>query len=192
MTMGLEFRRGVSAGDPIAEETVDRLRFGLTDLYSESGENYTMVASNPPFTGAVVFGHVNFDGIHEQLQALRESSDRIEEAIDALANAPQPSIVPLSTLAPAPYEFTKPMFALVEPVISDDSEDDCEYVASFVEANVAATGDTIEEAVRFLKDRMVDKLVLLEKLPKLGHQLQHQLHILRDAIRKCPEEAETK
>ena len=158
----------------------------------EPGENYSMITNKPFFGGAIVVGDVNFWGIQGQLQELQETALRIEKSVNTMMDAPQPLVVPISTLSPAAYEIMRPIFAVVEPVIPEDPDDDCEYIASFIEANVAASGDTVEEAVRFLKDRLIDKLVLLESLPKLGRHLQRQLHILRDMIRKCPEEAVTK
>ena len=60
------------------------------------------------------------------------------------------------------------------------------YVASFVDANVNASGETVNDAVDNLKDMMVALLESLGSLPKkrLGKGPARQLAVLRAFIRK--------
>jgi hypothetical protein len=92
--------------------------------------------------------------------------------------------VPINTFAPMPFEPTKPISVLVEPV-SDESGEPCEYIATFVDGVVSATGDTIEDAVAMLKDRMVGQLKSLGKAApaSLGMIPRQQLAALQSVMR---------
>jgi predicted RNase H-like HicB family nuclease len=85
----------------------------------------------------------------------------------------------VATLAPAPYEVIKEIPVWVRP--EGDS-----YVASFVDANVNASGETVNDAVDNLKDMMTALLKSLGSLPKacLGKGPARQLAVLRAFIRK--------
>jgi len=132
------------------------------------------------------------DDVAAQLLELREKIGGIERAVDRLMGLPQPLVVPISTFAPEPYEFVRPIFAVVEPIVPDDPEEDCTYLARFIEGRVGATGSTVEDAIQCLKEALISKWNLLEKLPKLGKAMRHQKSILQDVIRRCPGEAATK
>ena len=56
---------------------------------------------------------------------------------------------------------------LVEPVL-DQSGEAFEYIASFTDGAISATGDTIEECLSMLKDRMVAQYRLLTRLPRVS------------------------
>jgi predicted RNase H-like HicB family nuclease len=156
------------------------------NVSEEPGENYTLVAS------VFVYGKADLSQFDGQLRDLRDVALRIENSINVLVNTPHSFVVPISTMSPEPYKLDHTLFAVVEPVVPDDPEEDCEFVASFPEASVAASGDTIEEAVRLLKERLIERMQFLEEHPSLGDRLHRQLAVLRDVIRKCPEEATTK
>ena len=96
-------------------------------------------------------------------------------------------IIPINTFAPSPFEPIRPITALVEPVIGENQEP-CEYIASFVDGVVSATGDTIEDALAMLKDRMVGQLTLLTKVPleRLGAIPRQQLAALLSVMRRIP------
>ncbi len=64
-----------------------------------------------------------------------------------------PLLIPVESLAPEPYAVIKPIPAVVR------KEDD-EYIASFFDANLAASGDTQAEAIFNLKDIIVAALEL--------------------------------
>lgn len=87
--------------------------------------------------------------------------------------------VPITTFAPEPYELIKEIKAVVQPV-----ED--EFVATFFDANINASGGTQQDAVANLKDIMLGLLEVLEEEPeaKLGKEPARQLAILREFIRR--------
>jgi hypothetical protein len=126
--------------------------------------------------------------IMEQSAEIRELKELVKDRNDT----PRPILVPITTFAPHPFEVLKTIIAVVEPVIPDDPTEDCEYVAEYVEAHVGASGDTVQDAVDNLKDRLLSTLELLEKMPKLSKRLEGQLAVLHSVIRRCPDEAKIK
>jgi hypothetical protein len=66
--------------------------------------------------------------------------------VSQLESAPnqQPFLVAIDTLAPEPYRLVNAISILVRP-------DAQSYIASFVDANISMTGDTIHEAVQGVK-----------------------------------------
>ena len=90
-----------------------------------------------------------------------------------------PLIVPVETLAPEPYQLLKPFHAVVQPV-------DGEYVASFYDANISASGGTQEEALANLKDMVVAAYETLTEHEGggLGRGLEKQLQVLREFLRR--------
>ena len=95
------------------------------------------------------------------------------------ADTRRPIIVPIETFIPEPYELLKPFHVVVQPY-----ED--EYVATFFDANIGATGDTQEEAVANLKDMI---LTLYERFCELGEgqlgpEPRRQRRILQSLLKK--------
>jgi hypothetical protein len=84
----------------------------------------------------------------------------------------------IATFAPEPYEVLRPIPVLVRP----EGE---EFVASFVEANVNASGETQQEAFESLKALVLDVFDSLRSHPaeKLGPEPARRLAVLRDFIR---------
>jgi predicted RNase H-like HicB family nuclease len=109
-------------------------------------------------------------------QALR--LDRLEEGVRALSERIDPVTIPISTFAPQPYEVLRPIPVLIRP----DGE---EFVASFVEANVNASGETQQEAFENVKSLILDAFDSLRSHPpeKLGPEPARRLAVLRDFIR---------
>lgn len=108
----------------------------------------------------------------------------------------QPFVVPIVSLAPEPFSVLREIPILVTPKVMANS-DDIEYVAQFVEANVGSTGDSLEEAIANVKDRLVAEFDFLDNMApkKLGAGPTRQLAILREVIArtdKCLEEVERK
>ena len=85
--------------------------------------------------------------------------------------------VPIQSLAPAPWEVLKPVMVVVR-AMGD------EYVASFFDANLSASGDTPEEAVANLKDIIaaVYEILADHDEKQLGPGPSRQLHTLREFI----------
>ncbi|MBM4017012.1 MAG: hypothetical protein FJ288_01580 [Planctomycetes bacterium] len=83
---------------------------------------------------------ITLDVIQSELVMLKEKVASLEQH--------RPLVVPLETLAPEPYCLVAPISVVVR------AEQD-EYVASWYEASLAASGCTPEEAVANLKDIIV-------------------------------------
>ena len=102
------------------------------------------------------------------------------EAEPASAGSSRPYVLSIHTLAPEPYFLARPI-----PVVIEQSAEDC--VASFVEANVSASGCSAADAISGLKEIIVSRLESLGGTPaaKLGKPLLRQLAVLRDFVRKA-------
>ena len=89
-------------------------------------------------------------------------------------------MVPISTLAPEPFEIVGPIHAVIQ---ENDGE---ASIASFPEANLGASGETKAEALDGLKDRIVTTFERLEAKPdgKLGPGPQRQKRVLTSLIRR--------
>ncbi|MBM4036287.1 MAG: hypothetical protein FJ291_31510, partial [Planctomycetes bacterium] len=81
-------------------------------------------------------------GLRTRLESLEKGVLALRKRVAKL-EARAPTIVPIETLAPEPYELLKPFHAVVE--FCDDS-----YIATFYDANISASGDTQQEAVENL------------------------------------------
>ena len=89
-----------------------------------------------------------------------------------------PVSVEVQSLAPGPYEIIKPFHVVVRV-------QDGEYIASFFDARISATGDTQEEAVYNLKDIIIGAFELLSERSQanLGAAMVHQKAVLQEFIR---------
>ena len=90
-----------------------------------------------------------------------------------------PACVMIETFAPEPYKVVKPFHVVVQ------ARHD-EYVASFFDANLSASGTTEAEAIFNLKDVIV---AVFESLAehhenKLGPGPARQLHVLREFVER--------
>ena len=86
--------------------------------------------------------------------------------------------IPVTTFAPAPYEVVQPFEIVVEP----SGE---EYVASFYDANVNASGETPTEAYANAKDMILGTFELLSEMDEgeLGPEPHRQLAVLGQFVR---------
>lgn len=91
---------------------------------------------------------------------------------------PSCSVVPIQTLAPEPYELVTPFLVIIEK--SDD-----QYISSFADANISASGDTLEEAILNFKDVLLGTFDLLNSLSEdeLGPMPQKQFAILKEYVK---------
>ena len=90
-------------------------------------------------------------------------------------------IVPITTFTPEPYRLKRDILAVVQP-----SEGG--FIAGFFDANVHASGDTEEEAIRNLKSLMLDlfEALTIETRGNLGPEPTRQLAVLNEFImREC-------
>jgi hypothetical protein len=86
-----------------------------------------------------------------------------------------PCQMEIHTFAPEPYRVKKPIPILVRP-------HEGEFLASFLDANVNASGETAHEAFEAVKTLMLDMLDHLARQPKLGPKLAARLSVLREFI----------
>jgi hypothetical protein len=107
--------------------------------------------------------------LEKEVKALKRQVAEISKSI----------LVPIESFEPDPYELTKKITVLVLP-------DEGSWIATLVDANINASGETFPEAVANLKDMMIDLFELLRKEPKdkLGKQPSQQLAFLRSVMRK--------
>jgi len=111
--------------------------------------------------------------IRTELAAVRELVVQTEHAI-----ATRPYIVTLSTLAPEPYSLASP----VSVALRDHAG--C-FTADFIEANIGASGETEEQAIRNLKELIVMTFEDLEEEESdLVPSIASQFAILRAILRK--------
>ncbi|MBY0231023.1 MAG: hypothetical protein K2W96_17190 [Gemmataceae bacterium] len=106
------------------------------------------------------------------------SETRRKKAPTARAAPPPAYVLTVQTLAPAPYEVLKPFQVAMEP-----SGEDC--VASFVEANINASGCDAADALANLKDLIVSRCDALGSRPaeKLAAPMKRQWNVLLDHFR---------
>ncbi len=89
-------------------------------------------------------------------------------------------IVPIQDLASSRVEVVQPILAVVQ-------EDEGAFLASFVDANVNASGDSQLVAVEMLKDMISSAFQLfLSKEAVLGEEPKRQLAVLRRFVRMPP------
>jgi predicted RNase H-like HicB family nuclease len=93
----------------------------------------------------------------------------------------QPISIPINTFHPAPYEILKPFYVVLKP-------DDNEFIAYFPDANISASGSTIDEAVFNIKDMITVTFDLLidRKKEELGAIPRHQIQVLKHFLKKLP------
>ena len=111
---------------------------------------------------------------------VRELSSKLEGAEAKLNQIlPPPFTVPITTLAPEPYEVIGRIHAVFQ-------QDDGGYMASFLDANLGASGVTKSEALDGLKDRIVTTFERLAGKPdeKLGPGPLRQKRVLLSLIRR--------
>jgi len=97
----------------------------------------------------------------------------------AAVEAQKPLIVPVESLAPEPYEVIRPFHVILQPAGD-------EYLATFFDASISATGGTQREAVENLKDLVVTAFNMLtrHKQSELGPGPLHQINVLKQFIRR--------
>jgi len=88
-------------------------------------------------------------------------------------------VIPINTFAPEHYLLNKEISVLIRNL-------DGEYIASFVDANINVSGDTITEAFQDLKNIILDIYDDLSKTPhdKMGSEIKQQWKVLSSFIEK--------
>jgi hypothetical protein len=112
----------------------------------------------------------------ERVQELEARVRRLERDVSELK---RPSVtVMIASLAPEPYELTRPIPVLLSPEPGG-------FVGSFLDANVNASGKTEHEALTLLKAMMVDDFEVLSSFgpEELGPGQARDLAALREFLR---------
>jgi predicted RNase H-like HicB family nuclease len=81
----------------------------------------------------------------------------------------------IHSFAPEPYRVKKPIPIVVRP-------HEGEFMASFLDANVNASGETEQEAFEGVKGLILDMLDQLSRYKRLGPKLATRLAVLREFI----------
>lgn len=114
----------------------------------------------------------------DNIRTLTKEMDELKEEIRQLSKL-RTFVVPLTTLAPAPFQITQQIPVTIE----GDGE---EFTATFTEANVSASGETEADAIANFKDSLVSSFEILEELPasRLGPLPMRQWTVLKNVLRR--------
>lgn len=111
-----------------------------------------------------------------ELDALSRKVENLSRLVSEQSK-PRSGVVPIQDLEPSPIEVTHPIFAVVY-------EEDGVYIASFLDANMNASGESQLDAVEMLKDVIASSFRLfVEKESLLGEEPKRQLAVLRHFLR---------
>ena len=102
----------------------------------------------------------------------------LQDRIQQLEGSAVSMVVPITTLAPEPFDLLREFPMTVVP-------EDGGYLATFFDAGISMTGDTREEAVANLRMMLVDMFDDFEAQEhQLGPEPKRQLDVLRTFIRR--------
>ena len=112
-----------------------------------------------------------------RLEILENTVQELSTKVNALEASSL--IVPIQTFTPEPFEILQEIKVVVRP--SDD-----EFIASFFDANINASGCNESDAVANLKEMIVSRFEHLDSLPpeKLGPGPARQITVLRAFMRR--------
>jgi predicted RNase H-like HicB family nuclease len=113
---------------------------------------------------------LRLDGIERELRQAMSRLRRMELS--------RPLIVPIESFAPEPYELVKSFHIVLE---SSDNE----FIATFFDANVSASGETEMDAIANLKDMILAVFDALQLEKDLGPGPTKQLSVLKQFIKKA-------
>ena len=114
--------------------------------------------------------------LEDNIKHLTSEMEELREELRQLCRM-RTFVVPLTTLAPAPFQITRQIPVTVE----GDGED---YTATFTEANISASGETEADAIANFKDSLVSTYAFLESLPETerGPLPARQWEVLRSTL----------
>ncbi len=112
-----------------------------------------------------------FDSLAKEFLLLKNRVAHLEEE--------RSMTVPIQSLAAEPFELVKPISVVVR-------KQGDQYIATFFDANLSASGDNDVEAVSNLKDIIVGAMEILEQheLSQLGPEPRHQLEVLSGFLKR--------
>ena len=116
--------------------------------------------------------------LQESVQTLAKRVGELQNEIRQLRSLKR-FVVPLATLAPYPFVLRQQIPLTIE-------EDDDEYVATFLEANISASGNTEADAINNFKDSLLSSYQILSEMPanRLGPLPVRQWAILNSLIHR--------
>ncbi len=111
------------------------------------------------------------------VEALEARLGEAEAKLAALAEGP--IVLPLTSLAPEPYEIVGQIHILIQPAQEG-------YVAYYLDANLGVSGETKAEALNGVKDRIISTYERFIEKPdeKLGPGPLRQKQVLASHIRR--------
>ncbi len=113
-----------------------------------------------------------------RLQSLEKQVEVLSVQVAHLGGA-RPLIIPITTLAPEPYELVHDI-----PVVLQSVGDG--FTATYFDANLATSGDTQEESLANLRELILDVFEELEwDEDRLGPEPARQLAVLRSVMRRA-------
>ena len=114
----------------------------------------------------------------ERFMLLQREVDLLNQRCSRLEDL-SPILVPLQSLSPEPYEIIKPFHVVLR--VQED-----QYIATFFDANISASGDTQTEAIFNLKDMIVGTFEILSEITanELGPGPAQQKKVLQEFICK--------
>jgi hypothetical protein len=134
--------------------------------------------------------------VEEQMRAVFDQTKRLDELCDRVAGLEskveqvlrkltelsalrRSFLVPIETLEPEPYEILRPLTAVV-------AEGEGEFEAAIFDLGIFASGDTEEEAIANLKEKLLDTFDQLNELPdtRLGKGPLRQKGLLNKCVCK--------
>jgi predicted RNase H-like HicB family nuclease len=107
-------------------------------------------------------------------QELREIQERVQQ-LELISVC----VIPVQSLAPEPYGIRKPLQVSISTCHG-------EFIASFPDAHISASGESFPEALDNFKDVMLTTFQLLsnENTRKLGKIPRRQLAVLREFLQE--------
>jgi hypothetical protein len=111
--------------------------------------------------------------------SLQLQLNEVQGRIDVLEHQvhQRSTLIPIQDLEPSPVEVVTPILAVVQ-------EEDGVFVASFVDANMNASGETQLDAMEMLKGVIASSFqFFLSKENVLGEEPKRQLAVLKHFVR---------
>jgi len=170
-TSPYEFQNGMmrfGIGEVVPPFSIDqsfqRLMFSTNSLRVETRQYHQQWSE-----GAVV--------LYRCINSLTEKVNTLMAEMETLRNT-KTYAVPLSTLAPEPFEMMKPIFV----TIHGEGEN---FTASFTEANISASGETAADAIANFKESLASRFEILQSKPatELGTVPARQWGILQSVVK---------
>ncbi len=165
---------------PPSGDVLTILQPGSEEIELASGEMFDQVAQmlERVLENASDFLEIQVERVQLE-QTVQELSEQVGILTEQLEELSERRSVTICSLAPEPYELTKPIVFDVRPSKG-------EFVASFHDADIHVTGGTAQEAVDDAKAYLLDIFENLLEKPrkKLGPRPKRRLAVLEELIRR--------